>query len=168
MEDIVQLVIFLAVIFFGLMMGAGKKKKQQQQQRPQRPQRPAGPVSQGATARAPEGKPTRQSFAQEIMDLLQAQLPEPAVEEPDVPSALPERAPREAISLEVIEEEARSLETLEAAGGRSHEVFHERYMDQPESKPKETRPSRFRRINPRTAREAVIWRTIFSPPKGLE
>ena len=166
MEDIVQLVIFLAVIFFGLMMGAGKKKKQQQQQRPQRP--PARPVSQGATARAPEGKPTRQSFAQEIMDLLQAQLPEPAVEEPGLPAALPERVPREAISLEVIEEEARSLETLEAAGGRSHEVFHERYMDQPEPVPKETRPSRFRRINPRTAREAVIWRTIFSPPKGLE
>jgi len=165
-EDFVQLIIFLAVIFFGLMMGAGKKKKQQQQQRAQRP--PARPVSQGATARAPEGKPTRQSFAQEIMDLLQAQLPDPAVEEPGLPAALPERAPREAISLEVIEEEARSLETLEAAGGRSHEVFHERYMDQPEPEPKETRPSRFRRINPRTAREAVIWRTIFSPPKGLE
>ena len=95
------------------------------------------------------------------MDLLQAQLPEPAVEEP-------ERQPREAVSLEVIEEEAQSLETLEPAGGRSHRVFHERYMEQPESKPKESRPSRFRRITPRTAREAVIWKTIFSPPKGLE
>ena len=159
MEDIVQLVIFLAVIFFGLMMGAGKKKKQQQQRPAQRP--PAKPVPERATAQVPEGKPTRQSFAQEIMDLLQAQLPEPAVEEP-------ERQPREAVSLEVIEEEAKSLETLEPAGGRSHRVFHERYMEQPDSKPKETRPSRFRRITPRTAREAVIWRTIFSPPKGLE
>ena len=159
MEDIVQLVIFLAVIFFGLMMGAGKKKRQQQQRPAQRP--PARPVPERAAARAPEGKPARQRFAQEIMDLLQAQLPEPAVEEP-------ERQPREAVSLEVIEEEAQSLETLEPAGGRSHQVFHERYMEQPESKPKESRPSRFRRITPRTAREAVIWRTIFSPPKGLE
>lgn len=166
MEDFVQLIIFLAVIFFGLMMGAGKKKKQQQQQRPQRP--PARPVSQRTSARAPEGKPTRQSFAQEMMELLQAQLPEPPVEKPDLLSALPDRQPREAVSLEVIEEEAKSLETLEPAGGRSHEVFHERYMDQPDSKPKETRPSRFRRITPRTAREAVIWKTIFSPPKGLE
>lgn len=168
MEDIVKLVIFLAVIFFGLMMGAGKKKKQQQQQRPQRPRPPAGPVRQDATAQVPEGKPTRQSFAQEMMELLQAQLPEPPVEKPDLLSALPDRQPREAVSLEVIEEEAKSLETLEPAGGRSHEVFHERYMDQPDSKPKETRPSRFRRITPRTAREAVIWKTIFSPPKGLE
>ncbi len=168
MEDIVQLIIFLAVIFFGLMMGAGKKKKQQQQQRPQRPRPPAGPVRQDATAQVPERKPTRQSFAQEMMELLQAQLPEPPVEKPDLLSALPDRQPREAVSLEVMEEEAQSLETLEAAGGRSHEVFHERYMDQPDSKPKEMRPSRFRRITPRTAREAVIWKTIFSPPKGLE
>ena len=166
MDDIVQLVIFLAVIFFGLLMGGGKKKRQQQQRRMQRP--PATPVREQATARAPERKPTRQPFAQEIMDLLQAQLPEPEVEKPGLPSVLPERQPREAVSLEVIEEEARSLETLEAAGGKSHRVFHERYMDGPESKPKESRPSRFRRINPQTAREAVIWRTIFSPPKGLE
>ena len=167
MEDIVQLVIFLAVIFFGLLMGGSKKKRQQQQRRTQRP--PATPVREPTpAARAPERQPTRQSFAQEIMDLLQAQLPEPEVEKPGLPSVLPERQPREAVSLEVIEEEARSLETLEAAGGRSHRVFHERYMDGPESTPKESRPSRFRRINPQTARDAVIWRTIFSPPKGLE
>jgi len=166
MDDIVQLVIFLAVIFFGLLMGGGKKKRQQQQRRMQRP--PATTPRERATARAPEPQPTRQSFAQEIMDLLQTQLPEAEVEEPGLPSVLPERQPREAVSLEVIEEEARSLETLEPAGGKSHRVFHERYVDAPESKPKESRPSRFRLITPRTAREAVIWRTIFSPPKGLE
>jgi len=168
MEDIVQLVIFLAVIFFGLLMGGGKKKRQQQQQQQQRRMRrpPATPLREHSTA--PEPKPTRQSFSQEIMDLLQEQLPEPEVEEPGPPSVLPERQPREAVSLEVVDVEARSLETLEAAGGRSHEVFHERYMDGPVSKPKKSRPSEFRRITPRTAREAVIWSTIFSPPKGLE
>ncbi len=77
---------------------------------------------------------------------------------------------KEPASLERIEEEATSLETLEPAGRESHRRFHERYVDKPPPPPSQpVRPvPRWRRITPNTAREAVIWRTIFSPPKGLD
>ncbi len=164
MDDIVQLIIFLAIVFFSLMVGGSKKKRQQQQRRAQRSRHPAQSVGEGTGAQAPERMAERKPFAQEILDLLQAQLPEPPAEE----HAPPERPLREAVALDAFVREAKSLETLEAAGGKSHEVFHERYMDGPVSESKKSRPSQFRRINPRTAREAVIWSTIFSPPKGLE
>lgn len=85
-----------------------------------------------------------------------------------LPTPQPPEA-KEAVSLERITEEAASLETLKPAGGESHRRFHERYVDAPPPPSQPVRPvPRWRRITPNTAKEAVIWRTIFSPPKGLD
>jgi hypothetical protein len=65
-----------------------------------------------------------------------------------------------------IDDEARSLETLTPLGEASHRRFHEQYIE-PDLAPQPVRRSRYR-LTPKTAREAVVWTAIFSPPKGYE
>jgi hypothetical protein len=66
-----------------------------------------------------------------------------------------------------MDDEARPIEVLGPEPSASHREFHERYVDALESG-LAARPSIVRRLTPRTAREAVIWKTIFDKPKGLE
>ena len=175
MGDFVELIIFLAVVFFSLLAGGSKKKKKRAggtaapappRQRPQQPR--AQPVRSGTT-RSPgprvERRPEppvaadRQSLAQQIFDMLSDQLPEVTEVEPSQPE------PSEAVSLERVDFEPQSLETLEPDRRRTHDEFHERYVD-------DSQPARVLRrkgrISPANAREAVIWKAIFSPPKGME
>jgi hypothetical protein len=102
---------------------------------------------------------------QDLLAVLQGRVPEPATPREEPPPPEPEQ--REAVSLDDFRREQRTLETLEPAGGASHVEFHERYLsDEPEAV--QRRPSRFRRVSPRSAREAIIWKTIFETPKGME
>ena len=168
MGDFVELIIFLAIVFFSLLAGGSKKKRQarggarsrpqplpQREERVQRNAAPGGVSSREARAKPP----ARHNLAQQIFDMLSEQLPDAVdqrTREPD---------PAEAVTLDQVDVEARSLETLEPAGDVSHERFHERYVD-------DSQPARVLRrkgrISPANAREAVIWKAIFSPPKGME
>ena len=193
MGDFVELIIFLAVVLVSLLVG-GKKRSQQQQQRRTPSGRPAArPVRRPTPAvpdrerREPEersapltpvptasaGEPTRQSVAREILDLLGAEL-----EEQRAPPAPPTPPPRDAVALDDYRRDAVSLErpprepqaldSVELSRQREHDEFHDRYVDvQAEPQPRRPR-SRYHRLTPRTAREAVIWKTIISPPKALE
>lgn len=69
---------------------------------------------------------------------------------------------------EVHEVEARSLETLEPAGERSHQRFREKYMTEPVApdQPGDVAAPSTRR--PSDLRRAIIWREILGPPKGLQ
>lgn len=86
------------------------------------------------------------------------------LEEPPPPQVEP---PIEAEPLERIPEvEARSLETLEPAGEPSHERFHELYLGQPQPARRQVRRLRLK-LTPANAREAMLWREVLGPPKGL-
>lgn len=78
-----------------------------------------------------------------------------------------------------MEDEAKSLETLEPAGGKSHERFHELYMreakmaksQRPEaSEPYEDVERRMARLelSRRKLQQAFIMKEILGPPKGME
>lgn len=194
MGDFVELIVFLAVVLVAMLAGGKKRGKQQQQRRPLSGRPPARPVRRATPAvpdrewREPEersapptpvvptesaGEPTRQSVAREILELLGAQL-----EEQPAPPAPPTPPPRDAVALDDYRREAVSLErpprepqaldSVELSRQREHDEFHDRYVDvQAEPQPRRPR-SRYHRLTPRTAREAVIWKTIISPPKALE
>ena len=176
MGDFAELIIFLAVVVISLLAGGKKRGKQQQQQRPavRRPQ--AMPVRRPPTStptpQGSAGMPTRDSLTREILQLLGAELPEePAPPPPPAPQpreivALDDYR-RDAVSLERAPTEARALDAVELSRRQEHHEFHERYVDA-EARAPARRASQYRRITPRTAREAVIWKTIFSPPKALE
>ncbi len=174
MGDFVELIIFLAVVFFSLLAGGSKKKKQQgQQQRRQLPQRqPQQPVEQPVQRRVPPrseparealAEPTgpgeRHNLAQQIFDMLSEQLPEVTRAEASPPE------PPQPVTLEEVDVQPQSLESLEPDRAASHERFHERYVE--DSKPARVL-RREGRFSPANAREAVIWKAIFSPPKGME
>jgi hypothetical protein len=119
------------------------------------------------------GEPTRQSVAREILELLGAQLEEQQT--PPTPPATPPREPvalddyrREAVSLERPSREPRALDSVALSRQREHEEFHDQYVDKQQEAQTRRPRSRYHRLTPRTAREAVIWKTIFSPPKALE
>ncbi len=193
MGDFIELLIFLAVVFFTLLAGGRKKRAGTGAQagRPPRPRprpetRPTrerrewdpprtepgaiGAPSRGAPPERrpaePQPLPTREGLTRDILELLGAQLPEPAVEtqlEAAPPWAAEAQSPRQ------VDIEAQSLESLEAAGGRDHDLFHKRYVDAPqEPTERETPRASLRRLTPKTARQAVIWKTILSPPKGWD
>jgi hypothetical protein len=191
--DFVELIIFLAVVLVAMLAGGKKRGTQQQQRRPpvrrptarpvQRPDRarPVGEWREPGERPAPltpvptetAGEPTRQSVAREILELLGAQLEEQQAP-PEPPTAPPREAValddyrRDAVSLERASREQRALDSVELSREREHEEFHDSYVDAPrELQPRRSR-SRYHRITPRTAREAVIWKTILSPPKALE
>jgi hypothetical protein len=162
-EDLLQLAIFAAILLLSLLGGAKKKADEQRrvQKRPHptgpRPQ-PQGPTPPRTARPAPPPRTAerqRQEGLEAILDLLRGELPSPPEPEPDA-----------APTSEAFPDEARSLETLEPLGAASHRAFHERYIE-PDLAPPPIRVSRYR-LTPQTAREAVVWTAIFSPPKGLE
>jgi hypothetical protein len=185
--DFVELIIFLAVVLVAMLAGGKKRGTQQQQRRPpaRRPtarpvQRPAptAPDREGRKPLTPvptesAGEPTRRSITTEILELLGAQLDEQR--SPPLPPPAPAREAvaldeyrRDAVSLERPSREPRALDSVELSRQREHDEFHDRYIDaQGKPQPRRAR-SRYHRLTPRTAREAVIWKTIFSPPKAFE
>jgi hypothetical protein len=78
----------------------------------------------------------------------------------------PPPPPPQAVRRPVVADQA--ARSVELAGAR-HEEFHERYV-QPLSEPARVRKRARARIRPTHSelREAVLWREILGPPKGLE
>jgi len=112
----------------------------------------------------------QRGIAQELLEV----LPERVEIEPPAPPP-----PPPAMEPVVVEDEAQSLETLEPAGGKSHERFHERYMREEETakrrKPETIEP--YEELEEREARmklsrrglqQAFIMKEILGPPKGME
>ena len=101
----------------------------------------------------------------DLLDLLQGRGPAPR------PVALPEPEPEPAASLEVVEAEEQSIESLDPEGSPSYRAFHEQYVEHepaPDSVLQHpVTAAVVRRLTPRTAREAVIWKAIFDKPKGF-
>ncbi len=194
MEDLFQILFFAALILFGLLGNARKKKKGRQvQQRPrvrqppvERPEPPRGATRAQSSDTAP---PARQrSIAQELFELLQERVEvEPAPPPPPAPAPVTEPV--------IFEDEAQSLETLEPAGGKSHERFHDLYLAEkekiepyrlkvPERRGEETAMRRreetaipYEDVEQRKARlelsrhrlqQAFIMKEILSPPKGMQ
>jgi hypothetical protein len=193
-EDLVQLLFFAALILFGLLGSARKKKKGQQVQARRPPVRrppverrvPSG-ESGRAEASGPAPPPRKRSIAQELFDLLQERIEEP----PAGP-----QAPRRAREPVVVEQEPQSLETLEPAGGKSHERFHELYVSEAETikpyeqqtakpykqetakpykheaakEPDEDAEDRKARLelSRRKLQQAFIMKEVLGPPKGLD
>jgi hypothetical protein len=183
-DELIQLLLFAAIILFGIF--GRKKKKPQQAQRPRpRPQQPrprprtempARPsaISEagapGATATRTPAKP--RGLAEELFHMLQQQMEAPQRVEPPKPERVPLPEP-------VVVEEAESLETLEPAGEASHRRFHDLYMDQPPSadltqepvdKPYEEPAARRKRLEltRQKLQHAFIMKEIIGPPKGME
>lgn len=68
----------------------------------------------------------------------------------------------------VSEPEARSLEALEISSEDRHAEFHDRYIE-PVAPPRAS-PALGTRLtmSPKNIREAVIWKAVLGPPKGLD
>ena len=138
--DLLQAAVAVVIVLMGLL--GGKKKKPSGQQSPvaRRPDRPI-PVRRPAPAAGGD------RLLLELERRLEA-------------ARLPEANSLEDVS----RAEAESVETLEPAGGASHDRFHERYL----------RPlDEIRRVEvhatlaPGGIRAAVVWSEILGPPKGL-
>jgi hypothetical protein len=180
-DDLVQLLLFGAIILFGIFGSRKKKSQQMQKRRPQpRPQRPRvelperRPVSPPATARSPQ---RRRGLAEELFEALRQQMEEP--QRPEVVEPPPPPPPPAPLPPPM--EEAVSLEVLEPAGEASHRRFHDLYMDQqPAPKRSPDRHRDERAYEDRTARKkrmeltrnrlqhAFVMKEIIGPPKGLE
>ncbi len=163
MDDLIQLLVFVAVVFFSLLAGG---KKRGQKRRPPRPARPH-PVEPRELPSAPrvrarsEGPAPRAQVAEDLLEILSGRVPESL-------RAVEARARRRVPAPPEVDDEAQSLESLEEEGSAAHQRFHERYVDQHAVPTTTSGPRGARRITPSTAREAVIWRTIISPPKSME
>lgn len=166
MEDVIQLVIFAILVLFAVLFGDKKKKRPPPQQRP--PERRPRPVAR--LERRPAHHDAR-TIAEEILEQLKRERE--ALEVEGEPAGGPLHTD-EAYSLETLErpievrelppDRERSLETLEAAGEASHVRFHERYVADAVAEPA---PARRRlALNPRTARQAVVWMAVLGRPKG--
>jgi type IV secretory pathway VirB10-like protein len=183
MDDLITLVFWGVLILVGILSGRKKKRaeaarRQKPQVRVQRPprleaprtaRRPTPPRVQAervpaprAPARPPTSEPTRRKdLAEELMQFLQGQIaPEPERPAPPQPVAAPESFP-----------EARSLEAAEPARAKSHELFHEKYMDEAPvlagPKSKTYRRARLE-LNKKSLKHAFIMKEVLGPPKGLE
>jgi hypothetical protein len=165
-EDLIQVAVIVAILLVSLLGGGKKRKRAQAQRQAQTRARPTPPPQSQRTTRPraqPAGKqqvePQRQQGFEAILDLLRGELP----------SALEPKPPPQDLSpavAESVDDEARPVETLKPLDEESHAAFHERYVERgPEARP--VRVKRYR-LTPKTAREAVVWTAIFSPPKGYE
>lgn len=169
--ELFQIVIFLLIILSALF-GAGRKKKERPSRTPPaRHRRPPREPAPRRVERRPEpaGEADWLEALREQLEIAAGRAPAPP-QPPAPPSEA--RAPREERPLEEIRPvEARSLETLEPAGEESHRRLHARLLAQPVEFPAAgpmRRGYRLPIITPRTAREAVVWREVFGPPKALE
>jgi len=158
-------VLVVAGVFFLLSALGGKRKPQTRPgpdaRRPQVPARPRPqmPAPRRAAGRAPgppaaRGEPA--TLTEALFAVLRGEVPETA---PPPPRGefIPEGP------------EAVSLETLEPAGEASHARFEAKYVDHPSTFEVHGKRRACRvHLTPKTAREAVVWTAIFSPPKGLQ
>jgi len=126
------------------------------------------------SAAPPEAEPTQkpESF-REFFELLQEQAEaasqgetrglESILEPPPAPSRPVSSRPVRAERLP-----AASIETLEAAGGKSHDRFHEKYIRPLEALPTNLPPHFMLPRDPVSLKRAVVWSEIIGSPKGLE
>ncbi len=159
--DLFQFVIFLLLALAWLF--AGTRKRQQRPTRPspqRRPRAPRQPMPPEELTGAP--LPTPPLERHDWLDLLREQL------ETAAGGGLPPPEPETALDAVPLAPEAQSLETLEPAGEASHRRFHERYVEQAPAPAPRPRADVFPALTPRTARQAIVWREILGPPKGLE
>lgn len=171
-DDLVQLLI-LGGAGLAWLLSSGKAKKPPPEPRPRRPAtvvvRPAVPKRQPAD-----------TMAQEIYRILsgeaeqrerEASLEIQETDEGSLEIIREEAAPSRRTLEEIHEAEAYSLETLEPAGEESHKRFHVKYATpaQPAQPATSAEPARRPRltVNARSLREAMLWREILGPPKGL-
>jgi hypothetical protein len=167
---LLQLLVAAAVLLLWLLGGSRK-----QERRGPPPRRRAVPRSQ-PTRRpsAPAPTPRREPTVEDLYRILTGEAP-PATSEEAEAEWEREARPAEQVSEEarpveqVFEAEARSLETLEAAGEGSHQRFREKYLSEPAA-PAEPGPARREPLphRPTDLRRAVIWREILGPPKGSQ
>lgn len=164
-EDLVTLLIFVAFILWGVTAGSRKKQRRAPPGTPPLQRIPPQERSELRGRLTGTGSRPQGDLASELYDLLRGQLPsEPPpvagvpAEPPAVPTSHPPPMPAAS--------EAVSLETLEPDWDKAEAEFHRKYVDRkPGAEPaKPTR--RLRQVTPHTAREAVIWMTIFDRPKG--
>ncbi len=165
MGDLFEIIIFVSIFLLSLMFG--RKKKRAASGTRTRVQSPRQAVSRARPRPSPRPLPRRpapdqvhpfaeplgsRAIAEQILEQFRA-----AIEPPPPPES-------------VADDEAQSVETLEPAGRASHERFHERYVDStPSAPPAVTKPRRSPLVlRPSTMRQAIIWREVLGPPKGLE
>jgi len=152
---LLQLLVAAAVLLLWLL-GGGKSTKAPRPRQPDLPRPRPGPPS-----RTPVPAPREPTPAEELYRILTGEAPPPAV-----PEGLEWEGAEAQSAEQVFEQEARSLETLEAAGEASHRRFREKYVAEPtpEAGPGEVKQHRVPRPG---LRQAIIWREILGPPKGL-
>lgn len=164
MDDLFQIIIFVAIGLIA-MLGSTKKKAGPRVRRPPPRPVPEQPPDPGGLQEATPPASEREVAVRDLLDLLQGRTPAPR------PVTLPEPEPEPTASLEVVESEAQSIESLDPEGSPSYRAFHEHFVEHdrtPEPMAMErATTSVVRRLTPRTAREAVIWKAIFDKPKGF-
>ena len=183
MDEFIQLIIFAALILLSTVFG--RKKKKPGVSPPQAPKAPR-PSQEGASAtraapsreqprhvvraERPSLEPRKEpgSF-REFFELLQQQADTATRGEPLVLEEAPEPPPPPPAPVRRERPPGpQSLERMQAAGGRSHGGFHDKYLRPLDAVP-ENRPPRFRLPrDPVSLKRAVIWSEILGSPKGME
>lgn len=171
--DWIELIIFAIIVLTGLLFGEKKKQQQQGRSSTQRPRARPHPRPMPRAQRPPSSaQRPAPTIAEQILEQIrqrdEAEREGVELEPLHTEEAVSlETAGRPRTGVERPERTAESLETLEPAGGASHERFHERYIS-PLVEPvrRQTRP----RVlpTPTSARQAVMWMAVFGRPKGLE
>ncbi len=161
MDNLFEIIIFASIFLLSLLFG--RRKKRTAPGTGTRAQSPRQAASRARPRPSPQ-RPARdqvhpfaeplgsRAIAEQILEQFRA-----VVEPPPPPES-------------VVDDEAQPVETLEPAGGASHERFHERYIDStPTAPPAVTRSRRAPLLlRPNTMRQAIIWREVLGPPKGLD
>jgi hypothetical protein len=155
-EDLFGIIVFIVIILLSTLgkrkpkPGSGQAARGAARTRP--PARTPTPHGTRTPAQPLEAPARPQQGLAGFLELLQGQLearpPEYATEVPDE------------IAIEPSFPEAQPLDAA------SHKEFHDRYVD--EERPERITAWHRYHLTPQTARDAVIWTTIFSKPKGLE
>ena len=176
MDELIQLLLFAAIILFALF---GRKKKPQQTQKPRpRPQAPRPrlrtdvPARQAAASEPAAARPARRrGLAEDLFEMLQQHMEAP---QPRAAPQLEMAPPPEPVAVEIPE----SLETLEPAGEESHRRFRERYVEptsgdvtrERKDKPYEEPAERRRRLEltRKKLQHAFVMKEIIGPPKGMQ
>lgn len=156
MGDFVELLIAMAVIALGILSGTKKKKK------PPAAGRTSPPASHGGggdRAGAVTPQDIERILRMEIPGLQAEPEPEPEPVQQPAPTAAPESSWQAGLH-----RPARTVETLERAGGASHERFHDTYMVDPTSTSAPETPSE---PSMDEVRRAIIWKEILDPPVGM-
>lgn len=181
MDDVISLIIFAAVILLSTVFGGRKKKAGGSP-----PQAPTAPRPRPVVASATQASSREQprhvvrderprlepgkepgSF-REFFELLQQQAEAATRGEPLVLEEAPEPPPQPTAPVRRERPPAETLETLEAAGRKSHDRFHDKYI-RPLEAPHRNLPPRFiLPQDPVSLKRAVIWSEILGSPKGLE